>query len=556
MRYLLLALLVLPLGCTSPERPEGASGVTQDPGQGAEEPWLEDVAASSGIDFVHEWGHGELFLMPEVMTGGAALFDLDGDGDLDAYLVQSGYLMPGNRTQPGNRLYRNRGDGTFEALEDTGAEDTGYGMGVATGDVDGDGRVDLFVTNVGPNVLLRNRGDGTFEDITERAGVGDPGWGASAAFFDFDRDGDLDLFVTNYLDWSQAREIDCYNNNGWQVFCSPQAYDSPVPDLLYRNEGDGTFTNVSTSTGIGAAPGTGLGVVVADFDDDGWADVFVANDGMPDHLWVNRRDGTFREDGVFAGCALDQDGRAKAGMGVAAGDLDHDGDTDLMVSNLRQETDSLFLNSGGLFADATVARGLAAISEPFTRFGTGWIDFDNDGLLDLYQANGRVIRQSTQITDDPHAEPNLLFRGRADGFREVRPRGGTASPLVHTSRAAAFGDLDGDGGIDILVANLHHPVYVLRNVVPDRGHWISFRLLDRNGAPALGARLRARAGSKLLSREVRSAFSYLAASDPSLHFGLGEATGVTGVEIRWPDGSQTSHGDFEGGGVAEIRRGE
>ncbi len=526
--------------------------------------WFEDAAASSGLDFVHQWGHQDVHWMPEIMAGGAALFDMDGDGDLDAYLVQSGFLMPGERQQPGNQLYRNLGGGEvgrlrFENISEAAgdAAHTGYGMGVAVGDVDGDGRVDLYVTNVGPDVLLRNLGDGRFADITGQAGLGSPAWGASAAFLDYDRDGDLDLFVTTYLDWSPSRELDCYNARGWQVYCSPQSYEAPLPDLLYRNDGDGRFTDVSAATGISQKAGNGLGVVSSDFDNDGWPDLFVANDGTPDHLWLNRRDGTFREDGAFAGCAFDLDGRPKAGMGVTVGDYDNDGDSDLLVCNLRQESDSLYRNQGGLFSDVTAALGLGSTSVPFTRFGIGWVDFDNDGQLDLYQANGRVTRHSEAMrSDDPHAEPNLLFRGGPEGYREIHPRGGTgSSPLIATSRAAAFGDLDGDGGIDILVVNSHAPPQVLRNVVPGRGQWILLSLLDRHGAPALGARLSARIGERPVVQEVRSAYSYQAANDPRLHIGLGDADRLTGVRVRWADGSESEHGTLTGGQVVTLRQG-
>lgn len=520
-------------------------------------PWFEDVTAESGLDFVHTSGHDEVHYMPEIMAGGAALFDMDNDGDLDAYLVQSGYLIAQGPPSPGNGLYRNLGDGRFEDIsgESGDAAHTGYGMGVATGDVDGDGRVDLYITNVGADVLLRNLGDGRFEDITQQAGLGNTAWGAGAVFFDMDRDGDLDLFVSTYLRWSPALEIDCYSPNGWQVFCSPQSYNAPLPDVLYRNEGDGTFTDISYRSRVAERPGNGLGVISADFDGDGWPDLFVANDGMPDHLWMNLRDGSMVEDGAFVGCAVDQEGQPKAGMGVSVADFDDDGDPDLLVCNLRKESDSLYLNDGGLFSDVTAAYGLASISEPFTRFGMGWVDFDHDGRLDLYQANGRVTRHSTPLSPtDPHAEPNLLFRGVDGGFSEVQPRGGTALPIIATSRAAAFGDLDNDGAVDILVANLDGPPHLLRNVVPQRGEWIMFSVLNAQGAPAIGARLSARIGERTVTREVRTASSYFAANDPRLHFGLATAVEVSDVKVRWPDGSEQDFGTHAAGQVVELRQ--
>ena len=525
-----------------------------DPGPAAGcVPWFAESAEARGLRFVHRSGHRERFLMPEIMAGGAALVDLDGDGDLDAYLVQSG----GNGQLPPNRLYRNRGDGTFEEItEGSGAGDRGYGMGVAAGDYDNDGDLDLYVTNVGPNVLLRNDGGGRFTDVTAIAGVGHEGFGSSAAFVDYDHDGDLDLFALNYLAWSVGTELACSNSLGMPDYCSPQNYDAPAFDVLYRNEGDGTFTDVTRAAGLEEAIGTGLGVLCGDFDADGWIDLFVANDGMEDHLWINRGDGTFRNEALFAGCAVDESGKTKAGMGVAAADVDDDGDLDLLVGNLADETDSFFRNDGGYFTDVTAVAGLGVTSRPFTRFGMAWLDFDNDGALDLYQVNGRVMLQADPPGEDPYAEPNLLFRGAAGSrFDEVRPRGGTRLPLVATSRAAAFGDIDGDGGLDVLVVNRDARAHLLRNVVPARGHWIAFRALDEHGRDALGATITLRAGDRTIRRDVRSAYSYLAANDPRVHVGLGPHETVTDVQVQWVDGTRESFGTFDAGAVVTLRRG-
>jgi hypothetical protein len=545
-----LALTLL-LACGPP--PDGAPRSADPESTGT--PWFEEVAAEVGLDFVHRSGHDGRFLMPEIMGGGAALVDLDGDGDLDVYLVQGGDLRASRADRPGNRLYRNRGDGTFEDVTaGSGADDRGYGMGVAAGDVDGDGDLDLYVTNVGPDVLLRNEGGGRFTDVTAAAGLGDPGWGASAAFFDPDLDGDLDLFVTRYLDWSIDKEIDCYSDFGAPDYCSPQSYDAPVPDLFYRNLGDGTFRDDSAVTGIADVAGTGLGAVVADFDGDGAPELFVANDGMPDRLWFHRPDGTFEDRALLAGCAVDLDGKAKAGMGVTVADLDFDGDPDLLVCNLHQESDSLFRNDGGTFTDATAVLGLGAVSRPFTRFGMGWVDFDDDGHLDLFQANGRVALHATRLADDPFAEPNLLFHGLpGGGFEEVIPRGGTARPLLATSRAAAFGDVDGDGGVDVLIVNRDAPVHLLRNVVPDRGRWIAFDVLDRSGAPALGATLTLRAGDRTVVHEIHSASSYLTANPPRVHLGLGHLDRVTDVRVRWGDGGETAFGNHGAGRIVTLK---
>lgn len=525
--------------------------------QGAQgQSWFEEVAEGRGLKFVHQSGEAGQYALPEIMGGGAALFDMDGDGDLDAYLVQSGNLLDPPAKRPPNRLYRNRGDGTFDDVTDgSGAAGRGYGMGVTAGDYDNDGDVDLYVTNVGPNLLLQNDGRGGFKDVTARAGVGDPAWSTSAAFLDYDRDSDLDLFVANYIIWPPPILVPCFTPSGARDYCSPKSYNARSSDTLYRNNGNGTFTNISAQAGLHKAFGTGLGVVPGDFDGDGSIDVFVANDGMPNHLWLNQGGGRFQDDALVRGCAVDQDGRAKAGMGVHAVDLDDDGDLDLLVVNLENESDSFYRNEGKFFIDDTVLVGLRTASRSFTRFGMALLDFDNDGRLDLYEANGRVGRGSTQAAGNPYAEPNLLLRGVPGGrFQEIRPRGGTAELLLATSRAAAFGDVDNDGGIDIVVVNRDAPAYLLRNTVPSRGHWISFRLLDEHGRDALGARLTLSLGQRTITREIQTAYSYLASNDPRVHVGLGSSTRVTDVRVRWPDGKTESYGDLVGDRVVTLSR--
>jgi len=551
---LYLTALLAPAGCADP-LPEGGRASPSDPPA-----WFDEVARASGLDFVHQSGHRVRYLFPETTCGGAALFDMDGDGDLDVYLVQSGRLVEPTEERPGNRLLRNLGDGTFEdATAGSGADDRGYGISVATGDYDNDGDVDLYVTNVGPNVLLRNDGRGRFTDVTNEAGAGlaHPGWGASAAFVDYDADGDLDLFVVNYIHWTILSERDCYSAAGVPDYCNPNNYQAPARDLLYRNNGDGTFTDVTGPAGIGAGLGNGLGVVCGDFTGDSRIDIFVANDGMYNQLWVNQGDGSFRDLAFTTGCAVDQAGQAKAGMGIAALDIDDDGDLDLLVVNLQSETDSFFRNTGSFFMDETAAVGLGGVSRGFTRFGTAFVDFDNDGAVDLYEANGRVRRAAAMYTDDPYAEPNLLFRGTASGrFEEVAPRGGTATLLAHTSRAAVFGDVDNDGGVDILVVNRDAAAYLLRNVVRDRGHWVLLRVLEENGRNALGATVTLSVEGRRVTRDVRTAYSYAAANDPRVHVGLGTATAVTQVTVRWPGGATESFGSFEADQVITLRHGE
>ncbi len=540
-------------------------GCRQDEEMGATDPapkvsWFNESAMERGIDFTFQSGHSRRHLMPEIMAGGAALFDMDNDGDLDAYLVQGGKLEAEEGTRPGNQLYRNRGDGRFDNVTpESGAAHRGYGMGVASGDYDNDGDTDLYVTNVGPNVLLRNENNGRFADVTAAAQVGDESWGASAAFVDYDADGDLDLFATNYVDWSMEIERDCPNPLGEPDYCYPLEYDAPTADLLYRNNGDGTFVDVSADAGLSTASGNGLGVVCGDFDGDSRPDIFVANDSNLDHLWLNQGNGTFVDQALLRGCALDESGKAKAGMGVSAIDIDDDSTLDLLVVNLRRQTDSFFLNRGEYFTDATAAVGLVWDRGVFTRFGVGILDFDNDGLLDLYLANGSIgdISKLARHSSDRFAEPNLLFRGKSGGrFEEVVPRGGTEELLVATSRAAAFGDVDNDGGVDVLVVNRDAPAYLLHNLAAASGNWMIIQVLNEHGSDALGAVTTLQVAGTRKTREVRTAYSYLAANDPRIHLGLGREEVVSEVAVRWPDGHVESFGDFAANQIVTLRRGK
>ncbi len=494
--------------------------------------WFTSDAASRGIDFVLETELDEAAWLPEIMIGGGAAFDYDADGRLDLYLLQG--VGP-----DGNRLYRNIDGTRFEDVtESAGVGDHGYGSGAATGDYDGDGDVDLLVTNVGPDVLYRNNGDGTFTDVTAEVGLGDAGWGTSAGFLDIDGDGDLDLFVTRYLDWAPEREKACRNVRGDFDYCHPLGYAAPTTDLLYRNDG-GVFTEISEPSGIAGERGNGLGVVAADVDEDGRLDLFVANDQMPDRLWLNRGDGTFENAAFRLGCDRDMTGIAKAGMGVSAEDVDDDGDLDLIVCNISTETDSFYLNEGGRFVDSTNRAGIGGPSRRFTRFGLGLIDFDNDSHLDYFAANGAVAADLEVAAGvDAYAEPNLLLKGRSDriGFTEVEPAGGVRDLEPRTSRAAIFGDFDDDGGMDVVVVNIGAPTRLLRNVVPNRGHWLLLDVRDDAGAPALAARVTADLGDRTLTRIVRTDSSYLAARDPRVHLGLGEVDRLPSLEVRWPDG--------------------
>ncbi len=524
-----------------------------------ESPWFSEQTSERGIDFVHHSGFDGRPMMPEMVGGGVALADLDGDSDLDLYLVQSGRV---DTTLPvetsANRLYLNRGDGYFDRVSGAaGSGDRGYGMGVAAGDYDNDGDVDLYVTNLGNNVLLNNDGSGHFTDVTAEAGVGDTDWSTAATFHDFDVDGDLDLFVVNYLHWSENIEMECFGPAFYVTYCGPASYDVPAMDRLYRNNGDGSFTDITFSAGINVAFGNGLGLAGADFNNDGLTDVFVANDTMVNQLWINQGNLRFEEECMLWSCAMDSVGIEKAGMGVSTADVDDDGDNDLLVVNLHGQSDSFFRNEGTYFFDATRIIGLGPVSMRHTRFGVTFADFDNDGRLDLYEANGD-IGLTKPVDGDGYAEPNTLYRGLIiEGsvrFEEVKPQGGVSSALVHTSRGLAVGDIDNDGGLDLVVTNRDAAPYLLMNRVK-RGNWVRFKVLsgDRD---AHGATVSATVGNRRLSRDVQLSTSYLASSDPRVHFGIGHETEVFDITVRWPGGQKESFGDFKAGATYELKDGD
>ena len=524
-------------------------------GCGGDGPWFVEEAALRGIDFQHRSGFDGTPMLPDIVGGGAALLDVDGDGDLDAYLVQSGRLPArGEQPAPGNRLYLNRGDGTFEEAADIGdGADAGYGMGVAAGDYDNDGDIDLYVTNTGENALLRNDGAGRFVNVAGDAGVADPGWGSAAAFLDLDADGDLDLFVVNYINWSLAVERDCYYR-GAPTYCAPTTYAAPAPDKLFRNNGDGTFTDVSVEAGLAAAYGNGLGIVGADFDRDGRIDVFVANDRNVNQLWMNRGGLRFAERAADWGSAVDEHGVAKAGMGVAAADVDDDGDSDLLVVNFEGETDSFFRNEGAWFSDRTAAVGLGATSGRHTRFGVALTDFDNDGVLDLYEANGKVDGDPAAVPD-PFAEPNVLYRGRSGRRIPAGGHGrrGRGAARPHQPRCRRR-------GCRRRRRTRHARCQSRRPRLPvdEPGDARQLGALPRadgaSGRDAHGATVSVSIGGRRVHRDVQPAASYFASNDPRVHFGLGDHAAVTDVAVRFPGGALQVFGDFAGGETWELRR--
>ncbi|MBS1812544.1 MAG: CRTAC1 family protein [Acidobacteria bacterium] len=520
---------------------------------------FRDVAAESGLKSHHFTGATGEYFMPEIMGSGCAVFDYDNDGDLDVYLVQGTLLdekkklsdarfPPLSDWKPGNRLFRNElipsGKLRFvDMTEKSGLGYVGFGMGVATGDYDNDGFVDLYLTNLGSNALFHNNGNGTFTDITQQANVDDPRWSTSAAFLDYDRDGDLDLYVCNYVDFTVKTHKRCYSPTGEQDYCTPAAY-RPLLHRLFRNDGKGQFTDVSVASGIGKIPGPGLGVTCADFNRDGWVDIYIANDGAANFLWMNQGKGVFEETGLLSGAAYAMDGIARAGMGATAGDFDNDGDEDILVTNLAREGSTLYRNDGrGNFHDATTEFNLAQSSFLSTGFGTAWFDYDNDGRLDLFTANGAVTMVATQKSSPyPFQQRNQLFHNEGTGFRDVTTSAGAAMQVSGVSRGAAFGDLDNDGDVDLVVSHNNGAARLLLNEATGKHNWLAVKLAGtKDNRDGIGAIVTVfRKGQPPLVRRAHGDGSYLSASDMRVHFGLDTATEIETVVVQWPNGTKES----------------
>ena len=520
---------------------------------------FNDLAEETGLRFRHYNGMTGKFFLPEIMGAGAALFDYDNDGDLDVLLVQGSVLEPGDKPAgtmfpwrqaeaPRTKLFRNEltvnRNGTrklqFSDMTDkSGIVATGYGMGVAAGDINNDGLPDLYLANLGVNQMYLNKGDGTFVDVTRNTNTDDPRWTTSAAFFDYDRDGWLDLMVVNYADFSPANSPNCYAPSSARDYCTPRVFRAPG-NRLFHNRGDGTFEDVTIRAGVSREFGHGLGIVTADFDADGWIDVFVANDGDPNQLWINQKDGTFKNEALLAGAAVNRDGKAEAGMGVDAGDFDGNGSEDIFVTHLMDETNTLFTNLGKLlFEDRTREAGLGMPGRRFTGFGTLFLDYDNDGGLDLFIVNGAVQLLPDLVKKGdpfPLSQPNQLFRNQGKGkFIEISD---PALQSLAVGRGAAIGDIDNDGDTDVLVTNNNGPAKLLVNRVGQQNHWLGLRLVSKNGRDLLGARVEVVVRKdQVLWRRARTDGSYLSANDPRVLVGLGSATRVEVVRVHWLDGS-------------------
>jgi enediyne biosynthesis protein E4 len=510
-----------------------------------------DVTETVGIDFTHQSSATSSKYLVETMGGGVALLDFDNDGRLDIFFTNGAKIddpMPDGRLPDKsdrrfwNRLYRQNEDGQFVDVTEkaglTGIPQNYYGMGVAVGDYDNDGDSDIYVTNYGGNTLYRNNGDGTFSDVTTRAGVAASGWSASAGFFDYDNDGRLDLLVTRYVEWSFQTNGYCGEKKpGYRAYCHPDNYRG-VTNLLYRNNGDGTFADVSAKAGVGAANGKGLGVAFADYDRDGFTDVYVANDSVQSFLFRNNGAGAFAEEGLLAGVGFNEEGKTFAGMGVDFADYDNDGLFDIVVTDLSNERYRLFRHNGdGTFRDATDVSGVGGVTLPFSGWSTRFIDYDNDGWKDLFVAQGHVMDTIEKTAPNlKYLQPPLLLRNESGRFVRVMP--GEIFQKDWAGRGAAFGDLDNDGDVDMVVSNVGQRAFVLRNDGGNRTHWLAIGTVGTtSNRDGIGCRVKVVSPSGLTQHfTINTAVGYLSASDKRLLVGLGGDSTARLVEIRWPSG--------------------
>jgi hypothetical protein len=534
-------------------------------------PVFRDVARAAGLDFTHINGASDEKFLPEIVGGGGLFLDVDDDGWLYVFVVVGGSLaQPSLARGARHRVYRNRGYGTFEDVTDaSGIHHMDYGMGACAGDVDDDGLIDLYITTVGPNVLYLNAGGGRFTEVPDAGGAGSALWSTSCAFLDTDRDGDLDLFVTNYVDTSSAPNEFCGFPGPPAIrdYCHPLVY-LPLPNVLYRNDGSGTFDDISAEAGIAPHRGNGLGVAVSDVDDDGWPDVFVANDATPDFLFHNDGNGSFTELAGLAGVAVASDGKPRAGMGTAFGDFGGTGHLGLVVTNHETEMHSLFENLGGrLFSDVTIPSGVGPATRPYVGFGVVFFDADNDTRLDLAIVNGNVMVNVGQVrARGTLAQRKLLLRNTGERFVDVTAEAGPGFALEGVGRALASGDVDNDGDLDLLAVNNGAPPNLLLNDGPARprgaeaaaeaGALLVQVVGTTSNRSGIGTKLTLTTGARRQVREVQSGSSYLAQNDLRAHFGLGRAERAERLEIRWPDGSTEVVENVASNQRVTVRQGE
>lgn len=527
----------------------------------ADQPWFVDVTGQSGIEFVYHNGSSGEYYFPEIIGGGAALFDYNDNGKLDLYLVQGSELGPDTTAalrSRGDRLFRNDSewvDGEWrvrftDVTEAAGIDARGYGMGVAVGDINNNGYPDLYVLNYGENQLWRNNGDGSFTDITREAGVNDSRWSVSASFADITGNGRQDLFVTNYVEFDFDNHQRCRGNVTARDYCAPSVYDG-VGDSLFANRGEERFEDISEKSDIPSRRGRGLGVITDDFNGNGRTDVYVANDADPNFYWLNEGNEKFREDAMLAGNAVNADGATEAGMGVAAADFNRSGANDIFITHLKGETNTLYVNDGqGWFDDRTTAFGLGSPSIPFTGFGTAWVDIERNGWLDLVAVNGAVMKEERLVSageEFPYAQTNQIFTNReGERFVETTSRGGEAFTQARVSRGAAFGDINNNGRVDMVIVNINGPARLLLNQAGGEHHWLGLELFDSEGSirqTGATACLVEEDGARPCRRS-RTDGSYASANDPRIVFGLGPSAESPEVEVRWSNGQKELFSDL------------
>ena len=527
--------------------------------------FFTDISDEVNLHFIHDPAVDGTYYMPESIGSGGAFLDYDNDGDLDIYLLNGaarGKNEPENISLK-NQLFRQEADGKFiNVTEVSGLGDTGYAMGVAVGDIDNDGHLDVYISNDGPDALYRNNGDGTFTNITIISGINNPDWGISATFLDYNLDNYLDIFVANYVKYDTSAV--CTDRVGRRDYCGPQGFPD-YADKLFQNNGDGTFTDVSLVSGIGSKRSAGLGVISADFNGDFYPDIYVGNDREQNHLWMNQRDGTFKDQAMMLGVGYNSAGKAEASMGIAVGDIENDDDLDLFMGHFRGESNTLYRNMGEIgFQDDTTPAALASPSLAFTGFGAGFFDYDNDCDLDLAIVNGRVIRGPVLTNNKPafywdhYAEPNFVFENDGSGkFKNVSEQFSQFSSIVENSRSLVFGDVDNDGDIDLFVTNEGGRARLYRNDFRDKGNWLTVRAFDPTlNRDGYGAKIRVILNDKKILRLINPGYSFCSSNDPRAHFGLGLNSDPVKIVIEWPGGDTETYNGVAVNQFVTIKKGE